>query len=875
MGTVRGTHDVSSTAGREADSHNDSASIGFTQFSPSQLPTLLCGVEETDGGVLSGRVLSELRRLLCCPMCRRALVHNPAVVDTCGHAFCYDCINLGLENGCLPVATEEEEEQQQEQMEGKAEAHVEELHCNAESEGNAVGDRSSRKRCAAAAVGVAGGRQQQRRRQQRRRKLKFTCPVCLGPAHKWNLVRVPLFREVVVEAMKHATLAEALRDDGGVSRVKEEVTVIREVSLAPTAATAIDTSPLPPPPQPLQGEEEAALTAMGDAEVVANVEVEKDDGEPSTPQPSPSSSASSPVCTPDLLTAPPSLEIAPVPRPLANIHPLLTGTLARDVPVGTAPSGTNIAGVTTLFGTGQATELGSQGEMIVGGTWGDADDSNVGVVYSQPQQPSRQEDPGALPSHVFEVDPSVPCTAEVSDVLTAAVRLFGGAIFDERGAGGSSLLSNSQQGEKELQDQQPAICVVMHPLQPSSPIEAAPVNRNALAWRELHCAAAPLASTHCLVVVSPSHLASVPCRDETEKEERIVTVMTPSIGSALITGAAVISWRWLQDSVKAKELLPVAPYTASGSLYARWHAIELHGEEPAAGQWMSTGYGFLLLPDTLLHVLHSGGNTKDLVAGNSSPNITTASATGMATGGYANSCWRRLVLLGGGVWIQLAEGCLEALVAYALSDERTEAEERGTQQESVMSPLSVDDKDTDHSEDVLWRALQGVVGPQHCLWQAECSPEKQAASESAVHRVVVMRGAVPLVGRRAELERRLARLVRGLAVLFSLSPAAADERVESSVWSWGPSLNESVSCLRFARGDTANAGDATLQVEVRSTTWLLRNLAERRQSAGVQRRWSAAVAAATLGSGESGDGSSGCSGTEVSRAVFQNPLYDC
>ncbi|ESL11101.1 hypothetical protein TRSC58_01158 [Trypanosoma rangeli SC58] len=50
----------------------------------------------------------------------------------------------------------------------------------------------------------------QRRRQPRKRRLKFTCPVCLGPAHKWNLVRVRFFSDLVTEALGHPTLAKAL-----------------------------------------------------------------------------------------------------------------------------------------------------------------------------------------------------------------------------------------------------------------------------------------------------------------------------------------------------------------------------------------------------------------------------------------------------------------------------------------------------------------------------------------------------------------------------------------------------------------------------------------------------------------------------------------
>ncbi|RNF02833.1 conserved RING finger protein [Trypanosoma rangeli] len=207
MGTVGGTHDpfIAPSGVWELKVNGEAAEP--TQCSPSQLPDLLRDREELDGGELNTRVVAALRELLCCPICHRLLLHDPAVVDTCGHVFCYKCINLGIENGCLPVAAvaQAEEERSDE---------VEEVHFCGESDhrlaGVQRGDAAGEAMVADPRTRPARPGRSQRRRQPRKRRLKFTCPVCLGPAHKWNLVRVRFFSDLVTEALSHPTLAKAL-----------------------------------------------------------------------------------------------------------------------------------------------------------------------------------------------------------------------------------------------------------------------------------------------------------------------------------------------------------------------------------------------------------------------------------------------------------------------------------------------------------------------------------------------------------------------------------------------------------------------------------------------------------------------------------------
>ncbi|RNF26803.1 conserved RING finger protein [Trypanosoma conorhini] len=194
MSTVEGPHDpfVAPSGALRVNVHGATAEL--TQCSPSQLPDLLGVTEQLDTAELNGRVVAALRELLCCPICHRLLLHDPAVVDTCGHVFCYSCINLGIENGCLPVASAE-----------RVEAAEEEVQVCGSDDHHPTGLRGAtaadpRLRCPS----------RPGRRRPRRRRRKFTCPVCLGPAHKWNLVRVRFFSDLVTEALSHATLAAAL-----------------------------------------------------------------------------------------------------------------------------------------------------------------------------------------------------------------------------------------------------------------------------------------------------------------------------------------------------------------------------------------------------------------------------------------------------------------------------------------------------------------------------------------------------------------------------------------------------------------------------------------------------------------------------------------
>ncbi|TPP46472.1 hypothetical protein CGC20_0650 [Leishmania donovani] len=151
-----------------------------------------------------------LKLSLTCALCGRLLRHQPAAIETCGHCFCYECINNALENGCAPRM-------------------IEWPWCTLEKEVGAAEVRwaaatvvstSAKSLRASTAATTPGGAPQateetadrhhdcdevqvavplgsraarstdaQSSRQPRKwRKVRQMCPLCLGPAFKWMLV---------------------------------------------------------------------------------------------------------------------------------------------------------------------------------------------------------------------------------------------------------------------------------------------------------------------------------------------------------------------------------------------------------------------------------------------------------------------------------------------------------------------------------------------------------------------------------------------------------------------------------------------------------------------------------------------------------------
>ncbi|CAM43282.1 conserved RING finger protein [Leishmania braziliensis MHOM/BR/75/M2904] len=151
-----------------------------------------------------------LKLSLTCALCSRLLRYQPAAIETCGHCFCYDCINKALENGCAPLM-------------------IEWPWCTLEKEVGAaevrwaaatVASISAKSLCHSTAAETPGDTPQATeetadghsnhdevqvvaspgpratpsnvappsRQPRKTRKVRQVCPLCLGPAFKWMLV---------------------------------------------------------------------------------------------------------------------------------------------------------------------------------------------------------------------------------------------------------------------------------------------------------------------------------------------------------------------------------------------------------------------------------------------------------------------------------------------------------------------------------------------------------------------------------------------------------------------------------------------------------------------------------------------------------------
>lgn len=134
--------------------------MNFTQFF-----SLFPEIDSATRTASSSSVLScwspelrmKLKASLTCPLCARLLRCNPTAVVPCGHLFCYDCINCATEEGF--------------------------------GNSQALPWPWSHQLCPEVQRRIASS-------STRKKKIRFTCPVCLGPSFKWTLVKLPLVEEM-------------------------------------------------------------------------------------------------------------------------------------------------------------------------------------------------------------------------------------------------------------------------------------------------------------------------------------------------------------------------------------------------------------------------------------------------------------------------------------------------------------------------------------------------------------------------------------------------------------------------------------------------------------------------------------------------------
>ncbi|KPI86343.1 RING finger protein conserved [Leptomonas seymouri] len=227
-------------AGEEYNAHESSrATLSSTASTPEAVPstaaTAAASPSSFSGSTFSFEDCVRFRLCLTCALCGRLLRHHPAAIETCGHCFCYSCINTAVEDGCLPLAQQWPWSRLSSEVEAAAArwtaataaTHVKETGEDTHgvlgpsdakrperrgdnSVGKAVVTEVSPMRkitnppaTAATRTGVPP------HRPRATRKVRQRCPLCLGPAFKWMLVSVPAVAELCTQL---STAYPALED---------------------------------------------------------------------------------------------------------------------------------------------------------------------------------------------------------------------------------------------------------------------------------------------------------------------------------------------------------------------------------------------------------------------------------------------------------------------------------------------------------------------------------------------------------------------------------------------------------------------------------------------------------------------------------------
>ncbi|KAG5466650.1 hypothetical protein LSCM1_00819 [Leishmania martiniquensis] len=191
------------TASAPACAISAESNVPSAAISPTTKPFM-------DAVNLSLRDCVLLKLSLTCAICGGLLRRRPAAIETCGHCFCYDCINDALEKGCTPRMVEwpwctlEKEVGAAEVRWASAtaaSASAESLHRRTlvETPGGAAqitaefpGGPTDRDEVQAAAPPgpptALSSTAPQSGQPRTSRKVRQVCPLCLGPAFKWMLV---------------------------------------------------------------------------------------------------------------------------------------------------------------------------------------------------------------------------------------------------------------------------------------------------------------------------------------------------------------------------------------------------------------------------------------------------------------------------------------------------------------------------------------------------------------------------------------------------------------------------------------------------------------------------------------------------------------
>nr|CCC93554.1 unnamed protein product [Trypanosoma congolense IL3000] len=414
--------------------------------------------------------------------------------------------------------------------------------------------------------------------------------------------------------------------------------------------------------------------------------------------------------------------------------------------------------------------------------------------------------------HLFSVDASVKSSHTVDNILLAAEKFFVSIrIFDERtSVGMKQSMSSLPDGEFNLE----------HHLPPPVSSEKSSSSGGKLHWREVHYAASSIKCEYCLITDTNEKPFDGDGGEENSKEkegsENDTGLVTPSIVSAVISGAAFINFKWLEDSVRERFLYPALEYSMSGAPYSipttsgPTHSNGLTSIQEGCG-WIRDGYMFLSLSNSVLRYLGRGNASID-----SGKSELVQTVLGGAIGAYGLPCWQRLVLLGGAAFLQLADELMMSL----LNDVMTLG--------CGKDPSGLGSMDDMEGTKSVNRGLEACGKSQIDAFSVKCCPEFCKNESLVVRRIIVLRG--PLSGGESAgmtcsqslFKQRLVRLLHLLTVILTPLFTSQQKSGSGALSSSPNSEAKSRSVVHF--GHPVEPSPVPM-LKLRSTKWLLRELA--------------------------------------------------
>lgn len=723
------------------------------------------------------RLRDTLRCCLSCPLCHSALVGDAVVLQTCGHIFCEACINFAIEKG----------------FEETSELAVVRSALN----------------CSVSAL-----------KHKSRRKMDFTCPVCMGPAHKWMLTPihlVPAFCRVIQGAVPLVF--------GEERAVSTSVTIDenREVSRCRSGERGLGDAP-----------ESDVKVKSNDAEASVELFIQPDVG----------SSVNALYSNHDQ----PQHHNWPLVDGQGEDEQLLGADLAYFSSVDRFADQRSSAPAPPVHAESQC----NQGERVPQWTEGHQHSPETNSVASRKRSHSSLRD--------NESPPPRRCIASQPAAVTRIVLLdyscregtvslgtlkrlleAGFTVVDERRSLSLTLLHHDGIGDALTSE------TAEHLILPVRYVMLAPE------------------SLSCHIVLG--EFAWVPEDSETPRDGCgfwCVNALTPVICTALVQGAKCLNTTWIaldgpMNSLDADETAWVAhaprtwkrlgkmrsandPNNVFACLY-RSQSLKNVGDACCrSGKWISEERcGFVFLPESwlkqTLSLLSCGWEQADTqcvcarIQEWEKRNAIQWDARGTSTSGFSKASWQRLIISAGGIVVDIPHLLWKCILVYSL-----------TKPFSLAKIPHVDQPDFNSKIDSFVRAMgNSIAGELRDIAHALCCGEAEVAPASLEVQVMLPQKTCYALW-----------VVRNLLVLHS----PITERFLSEACDFGGSAVRSASELRELFGNVMisvskclyvlsyaatlclGSGEAdpvhSHLIEARTASWLLSNLAEGRDEPGVK-----------------------------------------